>query len=310
MNGMTDQRESREEQKESAKTLAQGTELVPFTLVIPAYNEEHAIGQTLRQLLDLLPAAGSWEIIVVDDGSTDNTAVQARTLPGIKVLSHETNRGYGAALKTGIRNANYDLIAIIDADGTYPLEQLPRLVALSPDCDMVVGARTGAKVSYPKIRTIGKYGLIKFAEWIAYRRIPDINSGMRVFRKAAAMRFIKLLPDSFSFTLTITLAMLTNGYRVKFEPIDYYPRIGKSKIKPIKDTLRFIQLILRTGAYFAPLRVFLPVSGFIFIAALLSLGYDIALFNLTDTTVILMVTSVQIGMFALLADMIVKRSAA
>jgi hypothetical protein len=148
-----------------------------------------------------------------------------------------------------------------------------------------------------------------FAEWLVRRKIPDINSGLRVFRSDTVARFIRILPDTFSFTTTITLAMLTNGYDVHYEPIDYHKRIGKSKIRPIRDTLGIAQLILRTGMYFAPLRVFFPVSLLFGAGFLVSLAFDVFMrSDLTEATLVLLVASTQLGMFALLADMIDKRS--
>lgn len=285
----------------------------PFTLVVPAYNEEHGIAASLEGLQELLrnlPIA--YEIIVVNDGSTDDTRNVLESLPGIRLLNHAWNRGYGAALKTGIRHANYPLIAITDADGTYPNERIPDLVRLASDADMVVGARTGEHVTYSTLRSIPKWFLKRFAQWMVRQPIPDLNSGLRVFRKSVVERFFNILPDSFSFTTTITLAMLTNRYIVRYEPIDYHVRIGRSKIRPIHDTLRFVQLILRTGMYFAPLRVFLPVAGLFFLGFLGTLTYDLLWVegapNLTEKTLILFVTTAQLGMFALLADMIDKRS--
>ncbi|PCI58761.1 MAG: glycosyl transferase family 2, partial [Kordiimonadales bacterium] len=148
-----------------------------------------------------------------------------------------------------------------------------------------------------------------WVSWIARYPVPDINSGFRVFRRDIALKYIGILPDSFSFTTTITLAMLTNYHRVKYEPINYRARVGKSKIKPIRDTLRFIMLILRTGTYFAPLRVFFPLIAIMIMLATASLIYDITVLrNLTDKTVLLYLFSMNTGMFALLADMIDKRS--
>ncbi|MCA9155878.1 MAG: hypothetical protein KDA38_13865, partial [Planctomycetales bacterium] len=138
--------------------------------------------------------------------------------------------------------------------------------------------------------------------------IPDLNSGMRVFRKSVVERFLNILPDGFSFTTTITLAMLTNNYVVHYEPIAYHPRVGRSKIRPIRDTLRFVQLILRTGMYFAPLRVFLPVATVFFLGFLVTLSLDVYHGNLNERTLLLLVAATQLGMFALLADMIDKRS--
>lgn len=281
-----------------------------FSLVLPAYNEEQGIKATLNHLQAILKAVGcEYEIIVVDDGSTDSTNEILHSYSDIRLIEHDQNRGYGAALKTGIRHAKYPLIVITDADGTYPNEQIPQLVTLATQADMVVGARIGADVRYPTIRKIPKWFLVHFAQWIARRRILDLNSGLRVFHKRVVEKFFNVLPDTFSFTTTITIAMLTNHYIVQYVPINYYHRVGKSKIKPIHDTLGFIQLILRTGVYFAPLRIFLPIACVFFGGFLITLCQDIFdRRDLTERTLILLIAATQIGIFALLADMLDKRS--
>ncbi|MBD2041734.1 glycosyltransferase family 2 protein [Microcoleus sp. FACHB-672] len=281
-----------------------------FSLVLPVYNEELGITTTLDHLQETLQGVGSkYELVVVNDGSTDRSGEILRARSDIRLVEHPRNRGYGAALKTGIQHAQYPLIVITDADGTYPNERIPELVALAMHADMVVGARIGANVQYSNIRKIPKWFLVHFAQWVVRRRIPDLNSGLRVFHKSVVERFLNILPDTFSFTTTITLAMLTNHYLVHYEPIDYRFRVGKSKIKPIRDTLGFIQLILRTGVYFAPLRVFLPVAGIFFAGFLFTLFQDIFVReDLTERTLILFVAATQIAMFSLLADMIDKRN--
>jgi len=281
-----------------------------FSLILPLYNEEKSIAATLEHLQIILKSVPCQsEIIVVNDGSTDHTDKILHQYPTIQVIHHEINRGYGAALKTGIRYAKYSIIAITDGDGTYPNERIPDLVKLANQADMVVGARIGANVRYSRIRKIPKWFLVRFAQWVTKYRIPDLNSGMRVFSKPVVERFLTILPDTFSFTTTITIAMLTNNYIVHYEPIDYYHRVGKSKIKPIRDTLGFIQLILRMGVYFAPMRIFFPVASLFFTGFLISLFQDVFIRqDLTESTLILFVAATQIGMFALLADMIDKRS--
>jgi glycosyltransferase involved in cell wall biosynthesis len=281
-----------------------------FSIIIPVFNEEHAVADTIEHIHSSLKSTHcEYEIIAVNDGSTDGTGDVLRGRTDVQVLEHVSNQGYGAALKTGIRKASHSLIVITDADGTYPNDRIPELVSICTDYDMVVGARTGDNVTYPFIRKVPKFFLKRFAEWMVRQSIPDMNSGLRVFRKEVAARFFGIFPDGFSFTTTITLAMLTNRYRVRFEPIDYHARVGKSKIKPVRDTLRFVQLILRTGMYFAPLRVFLPVAMMFFLGFMASVSYDVViLHNLTDKSLILLVTATQTAMFALLADMIDKRS--
>ena len=286
--------------------------LADFTVVIPCYNEMGAIERTIEELRKAVPSGTRFRMIIVDDGSTDDTKQILHRIPpadDLQILEHARNRGYGAALKTGIRAASTELIAITDADGTYPNERLPELVAACAQYDMVVGARIGENVQYSKLRSIPKYFLRRWMSWIAKQNIPDINSGMRVFRKPIVERFFSILPDTFSFTVTITLAMLTNYQPVLFVPISYSPRLGKSKIKPVRDTLRFILLILRTGVYFAPVRFFGPITLVLTLFALARLSYDVfVLDDITDTSLLLFLFAFNTGMLTLLADMIDKRA--
>lgn len=283
-----------------------------FSVIVPCYNEMGSIEETVRKIREGVPAGASYRIVVVNDGSTDETKRTLHAmLPAddLHIIEHARNRGYGAALKSGIRAAATELIAITDADGTYPNERLPELVALCADYDMVVGARIGKDVSYSRLRSIPKFFLKRWMSWIAGQDIPDINSGMRVFRKSVVEKFFGILPDSFSFTVTITLAMLTNFHSVLFVPIAYKKRLGRSKIKPIRDTLRFILLILRTGCYFAPVRFFGPVTLVLTLLATTKLAYDaFYLQNITDTSVLLILFALNTGMMALIADMIDKRA--
>lgn len=283
-----------------------------LSVVIPAFNEETGITSVLTELASVLNDSSlPCEIIVVDDGSSDDTAKVAGQLPGIRVLRHQGNRGYGAALKTGIRHASYELICIIDADGTYPPDRIPtmmdRLIAYG--YDMVVGARTGKSISMPLLRRPAKWALGKLANLVVGEQISDINSGLRVFRRSTALRFFSLLPNGFSFTITITLAMLTNGYLVDYLPIDYHARVGKSKIRPIQATLNFTQLILRISLYFAPLKIFLPLSGlFLLLAIAWGLFSAFVLGKLADvSTLVIVMTAVQIAVVGLLAELINRR---
>ena len=281
-----------------------------FSIIIPVYNEETGIAATIVHLQESLKSTVSeYEIIIVNDGSTDETSKILSSLTQIRVIEHARNRGYGAALKTGIRHAKYSIIVITDGDGTYPNHQIPHLVTLMQQADMVVGARIGANVRYSTLRKIPKWFLVRFAEWITHSRILDLNSGLRIFDRSIVERFLNILPDTFSFTTTITVAMLTNSYVVHYEPIDYYARQGRSKIKPIRDTLRFVQLILRTGLYFAPLKIFLPIASTFFVAFLWTCFVDVFVRgDLTERTLILLIAATQMGMFALLADMLDKRT--
>jgi len=283
-----------------------------LSIVVPAYNEENGISSVLDELFQVTATFDfPLEIIVVDDGSADKTGEIIKTFREVELLTHQTNRGYGAAVKTGIRAAKYDLVCITDADGTYPNEKIDTLVttAINGDFDMVVGARIGDNVSIPIIRRPAKWAIRKLAEYISGESILDINSGLRVFKKSAANRLLSLLPNGFSLTTTITLGMLSNGYNVKYLPIDYHGRIGNSKIKPIRDTLGFIQLILRMGLYFSPLKVFLPISSVFVMAAILAAIISTYIYGrLADvTTLVLLVTGIQIGALSLIAELINHR---
>lgn len=278
-----------------------------FTIIIPVFNECLSIEKTISEIKGL---PGQFEIIVVDDGSTDGTFELAKKAE-IKVLRHLINKGYGAALKTGIRNANYDIIVITDADGTYPNDKIPNLAQIlkNEDIDMVVGARIKKNAQVPLLRRLPKWFIGKLANYLTGTRIPDLNSGLRVMKKSIVEKYIHLLPDGFSFTSTITLAMLTNKHSVKYEPIDYFKRKGKSKIRPIPDTFDFVQLIIRMVLYFAPLKIFLPLSlPLIFIGFFLILFQAILIQNISTISVIISLSGVQLLAIGLLADLIDKRS--
>jgi len=291
-----------------------GDQLPAYTVVVPCFNEVDGIRDTLTELSGLTAAAGA-EIVVVDDGSTDGSfevleeTATAGSAPHLRVVRNAVNQGYGASIKTGVRRARSDLIVIIDADGTYPSDRIRDLVDAAADADMVVGARTHDHDGLSFARRMARSVLRAHCSWLVGQRVPDMNSGLRVFRRSVFDRFFKILPDGFSLTTTLTVAMMRNRYSVVFEPISYSERVGKSKIQPVRDTLRFIQLILRTGMYFAPLRVLLPLVALLSIGFLASLGYDIlVLENLTDKTVILLLFTMNTALFGLLADMIDKRS--
>jgi glycosyltransferase involved in cell wall biosynthesis len=185
------------------------------SVLIPACNEEAALADTIAAIETHRALFGEMEIIVINDGSSDRTGEVARALP-VTLIEHETNRGYGASLKDGLQQAKGEFVLIADADGTYPLEEIPRLAADITAFDMVIGARTGDVVKIPFLRRLGKWIITQLAEYLSRQKIPDLNSGFRIFRRDAAMRFFSMYPDGFSFTTTLTLAMLTNHYRVRF----------------------------------------------------------------------------------------------
>src|SRR5574337_1100811 len=239
------------------------------SIIIPAYNEREGILQVIESLQSLRKRHGNrWEIIIVDDGSTDGTPEMIRNLQNVVLIQHSVNRGYGAAIKTGIRHAKYNTLIISDGDGTYPVQDIPKLLAQLSRSEMVVGARGNNDSNIPLARRPTKWLLNKLANYLTGIKIPDLNSGLRAMKKDVVMKFIHLLPDGFSFTTTITLAMLTNDYTVEFVPIEYKMRSGRSKIRPIRDTMNFLQLIIRTVLYFDPLKIFLPMSMLFFISSI------------------------------------------
>jgi glycosyltransferase involved in cell wall biosynthesis len=271
------------------------------TVVIPAYNEaEHVAGQVEAVERQMQSTGWAYEVIVVDDGSSDETAERAAAT-GARVLRRPRNRGYGAALKLGIRSAKYDWILITDADGTYPVESIPDLLAEASANEMVVGARTGKVVKVPLVRRPAKWFLRQLASYLAGRRLPDLNSGLRLMRKSLVMRYEHLLPDGFSFTTTITLASAVNGHPLSYVPINYMARLGQSKIRP-RHAYDFLLLILRTIVFFNPLKVFIPLGGLLALAGTAKLVYDIILGNLSESAVLGLLGALFIWCVGLLAD--------
>ncbi len=281
------------------------------SIIVPSYNEEQSVVGTARQLLAAMEGTDRpFEILFVDDGSKDATSrrLEESGLP-VRVVRNEKNLGYGASIKRGIDETSHPLVAITDADGTYPNDRLPELIEAMEGAEMVVGARTGKKVQIPLLRRPAKWAIGMLASYLVGKRIPDLNSGLRVMRRQSLSRHRNMLPDGFSLTTTITLALECRRHRVKYISIDYFKRTGTSSIRPIHDTLNFVQLIVRTVMYFSPLKVFVPL-GLAFMA--LSAGVLAAGLFLLDripdiTIIILFVTGVQILVLGFLADLIDKR---
>lgn len=224
------------------------------TLIIPAMNEEKGVSAVIERATAAFQSVralepNKWEILLIDDGSTDKTG-DAASAAGATVIRHRENLGYGAALKTGLRRARFDTIVISDADGTYPVEEIPVLLDMLGPCDMAVGSRTGENVNIPLVRRPAKWLLKMTAQFLAGRKIPDLNSGLRAFRRHEAMQFMTLYPSGFSFTTTITLAYLSSDLLVHYHPINYHPRTGHSKIRPIRDTKNLFLTVVRSILFF------------------------------------------------------------
>lgn len=284
-----------------------------LSVVVPVFNEAEAVEEVLTGLRESLERARlPSEIIAVDDASSDGTPAILARLSGVRVIRHGENRGYGAALKTGVRASRGDILGIIDADGTYPAEDFPRLVKeLTEGVEMVVGVRSGASEGFPLLRRPGKAIVSALAAFLVGRRIPDLNSGMRVMRRSLVEQFFHLLPDGFSFTTTVTLAVLTNRLGVRWVPIAYAPRLGTSTITLgrglFKEFPNFLTLVVRIVTYFRPLRFFAIPSILFLLLGILNLLRTLRFEqNISDASILLIVVGIQIGLMGLLADLIVR----
>ncbi len=281
------------------------------SIVIPVYNEEAAIGDDLDLIKQTMGATGQpYEIIVVNDGSTDRTVEIVSSKPGVKLIHHQQNRGTGAARTTGLRAAKGDIIIMTDGDGTYPNQDMPKLLEHMKQCDMVIGARTREKGTLKWLRAPAKWFIARLAAYLTGTKIPDLNSGFRAFKRNIALEYLSILPTTHSWVSTVTIAFLNGGYLVKYIPIDYHKRKGKSKFHPLKDTYNYVTLVVRTVMYFNPLKVFLPISLLLFSVGGIKMVRDIFTyhFHIPTTTVIIILTAVQLAAMGLLADLIVKKS--
>ncbi len=278
-----------------------------ISIIVPAYREEEGISGVVRDIRRVMDVTGrSYEILVVDDGSDDETAAEAQGA-GARILSHPYNIGNGAAVKTGIRNARGEILVTLDGDGQHSPEDIPRLLDKMDAYDMAVGARTGASESSFH-RSLANRLYNRFATYMCKRRIEDLTSGFRAIRTDIARRFVSLLPNTFSYPTTITMAVVRSGYSLVYVPITAARRVGTSKIQPAKDGSRFLLIIIKIATLFSPMRVFLPVSAIMF---LLGLGYG--LFKIFfmggrygPTSAMLMTVSVVIFMVGLVSEQVAQ----
>ncbi len=281
-----------------------------ISIIIPAYNEEEAIAADIDAVYEAMNASDyEWELIVVNDGSTDRTQEIVEGYPDVRLIRHPYSLGGGAARTTGIHHSNGDIVVVIDGDGTYPIADTPRLLDAMEGYDMVVGARTKEAGTLKFLRIPAKWMIRKLAEFMTGSRIPDLNSGMRAIRKDVFFKFESMLPPGHSWVSTITLCMLANSHPVHYMPIDYFPRKGKSTFHPIKDTANYFMLIFRTVTWFNPLRLFLPLTILLFLLGFGKAIADIANYDwrITTSTVVLLLASLQIFTLGMLADLMSKK---
>lgn len=281
------------------------------SVVIPVYNEEKSVLRTINSIERVLRTNKiKNEIILVEDCSTDSTREVLSSVKSVRIIYHDVNRGYGASLKDGISKAKYPKIAIIDADGTYPAEAIPKMLKYAADYDIVSGSRTGRGAKIPLLRKPAKMILGVLANFLVGRKIQDLNCGLRIIDKDQVMKYFSILPNRFSFTMTHLLSTYGDGGSAKFVRIKYFQRSGESSIHPIKDFLRFMIIIFRSGLLINPIKFFSTISGVFLFLSLAVLIFGIVSMNqvLDSAVTILFSSSVQIFLFGLLADLIIKNN--
>lgn len=286
-----------------------------LTVLLPAFNEELAIQFVLDDIVEALRNESiRYEILVVDDASTDRTAELAEEFArgcwqcAVRVIRCPERRGAGAARKVGIRHARGDVVVMLDADGTYPADAIPALLRHFPQYDQVNGARTSEQGTLPWLRKPAKWLIRQLACYLSGHAIPDLNTGLKAFKREAMLRWLWVVPDGFSCVTTMTLAFLTNGYAVKYVPTSYRPRIGRSKFHPIRDTWAYLNTIVRLVLYFRPLRIFLPLAGAVAAigAARLALAGPSSSAD-PQSNILLMLGGFMTAMLGLLAEVIVAQ---
>ncbi|OLT28222.1 glycosyl transferase family 2 [Nocardiopsis sp. CNR-923] len=289
---------------------------VRVTIVLPCYNEQDHVLDEVKRISSAMDASGyGYELLAVDDASTDDTLARLRDAevlyPHLRVIAFGHNGGSGTVRRIGSQRARGEFVVWTDADMSYPNERIPELVAMldqDPETDQVVGARTQEMGSHKALRVPAKWAIRKIAERLTGTRIPDLNSGLRVFRRDVARPYLRLLPPGFSCVTTITLAFLSNHHPVRYVPIEYATRAGTSKFHFVKDAYRYILQVLRMVMYFNPLKVLMPPA-----LALLGIGAAKFVFDqvrnplyIPNNTVMILMTGLIIAAIALLADLIVR----
>jgi polyisoprenyl-phosphate glycosyltransferase len=303
-----------------AVTLVPGTDPPPsapyVSIILPCYNEQGHVTAEVARICAAMDASGySYELLAFDDASTDETLARlyeaAPDFPYLQIVAFHRNGGSGTVRRTGTQRARGEIVVWTDADMTYPNERIPELVqmlAKDPSVDQVVGARTSEQGTHKLLRVPAKWLIRKLAERLTNVQIPDLNSGLRAFRRQVALPYLRLLPPGFSCVTTITVAFLANQHEVCYVPIEYAKRSGTSKFKFVTDVYRYILQVLRMVMYFNPLKVLMPVALFLIGLGILKGIYDMVVHPLSFAvnTVLVFVTGLLIASLALLADLIVR----
>jgi polyisoprenyl-phosphate glycosyltransferase len=286
------------------------------TIVLPCYNEQDHVIAEVERICGAMDVSGyTYELVAVDDHSTDDTLARlqeaAPRFPSMRIVAFHRNGGSGTVRRIGTQDALGEIVVWTDADMTYPNERIPELVQLlekDPTIDQVVGARTSEQGSHKILRVPAKWFIRKVAEHLAGQEIPDLNSGLRAFRKSVSLPYLRLLPPGFSCVTTITLAFLSNQHDVQYMPIEYSKRAGTSKFSFISDAYRYILQVLRMVMYFNPLKVLMPPAIWLVVIGLVKGVVDMVRhpFYFPASTVMVFLSGLIIGSLALLADLIVR----
>ena len=286
------------------------------TIVLPCFNErEHVIEEVERICAAMDASQHSYELLAIDDASTDDTLALLEDalpdFPQMRLMPFRRNGGSGTARRIGTLDARGEIVVWTDADMTYPNERIPELVTMlldDPTYDQVVGARTSEEGSHKFLRVPAKWAIRKIAERLSNSSIPDLNSGLRAFRRSVSLPYLRLLPPGFSCVTTITLAFLSNQHDIRYVPISYAKRSGVSKFHFTKDAYRYILQVLRMVMYFNPLKVLMPLALWLLVIGVAKGGYDMIVHpvRFATNTVLIFVTGMLVAALALLADLIVR----
>jgi polyisoprenyl-phosphate glycosyltransferase len=282
---------------------------VDVSVVLPVYNEKGHLREEIERIRMALESSHlSHEIVVVDDGSDDGSAEELHQIEGIRLIRFAQNRGSGSARRAGTHASRGRVVVWTDADMTYPNERIPELVKELDGWDQVVGARTSEQGTLKAFRVPAKWFIRRLASYLAETRIPDLNSGLRAFRRDVALQFLHLLPPGFSCVTTITMAFLANGYSVKYVPIDYAPRAGRSKFHWWTDTKRYLTQVVRLVLSYNPLKFFLPIGTVLLLAGMGKLLFDVTdkELRIATNTLLILFAAFQIFAIGLLADLVVR----
>ena len=280
-----------------------------ISVVLPVYNEKGHLRAEIDRIRAALEASRySFELIVVDDGSSDGSEKELPNIPGITLITHGKNQGSGAARRTGTTAARGRVVVWTDVDMTYPNNLIPELVDSMQGFDHIVGWRQTEEGTLKWLRTPAKWVIRKLASFLSETDIKDLNSGLRAFRRDVAMQYVHELPKGFSCVTTLTMSFLGNGYSVGFFPIEYFPRAGRSKFHWLKDTRRYILQVIRMTLSYNPLKVFLPIGLTLLALGFVKLGLDWAQrdFRLAANTLLIFFAALQVITVGLLADLVVR----